>query len=98
MKTRAAEMRSHRRAKFQRRAQKHFLQRFSLRGVIPRPSKLIVKKQRLIFFSAVVVFRGKDFSVARELPSRLFLFLRQHAERIAFARIGVKIEVVAKNL
>src|ERR1700682_5099771 len=98
MKARAAEMRSHRRAKFQRRAQEHFLQRFSLRGVIPRPSKLIVKKQRLIFFSAVVVFGGKDFSIPRELPSRIFFLLQKHAEGVALARIGVKIQIVTKNL
>src|ERR1700726_3778880 len=98
MKARVAEMRSHRRAKFQGRAQKHFLQRFSFRGVIPRPSELIVKKQRLIFSCAIVVFGGKDFSVSRELPSRVSLFLEQHAEGVALARVGVKIQVVAKNL
>src|SRR5260370_17015373 len=94
MKARAAEMRSDRRGKFQRRAQKHFLQRFSFRGVIAGPPELIVKKQRLIFLPAVVVFRGKDFSVARELPSRIFLFLEHHAKRIALARLGSEIAIV----
>src|SRR5229473_6735655 len=98
MKARAAEMRSDRRGKFQRRAQKYFLQRFSLRGVVAGPPELVMKKQRLIFFAAVVVFRREDFSVSGELPFRVFLFLQHHAEGIALPRIGVEIEIVAKNL
>src|ERR1700730_11856205 len=49
MKSRLAERRGHRSSEFQRRAQKHFLQRFSIRGVVSRPAIEIMKKQRLIF-------------------------------------------------
>src|SRR5229473_3140838 len=98
MKARAAEMRSDRRGKFQRRAQKHFLQRFSLRGVVAGPPELVMKKQRLIFSAAVVVFRGEDFSVSRELPFRIFLFLEHHMKDVTLARVGVEIQVIAKNL
>src|SRR6266852_4546665 len=98
MKARAAEMRSDRRGKFQRRAQENFLQRFAVRVVVSGPPELIVKEQRLIFLPAVVVFRDKDFSVPGELPFRIFLFLEHHAKRIALARIGIKIEIVTKNL
>src|SRR6266852_5764455 len=98
MKARAAEMRSDRRGKFQRRAQENFLQRFAVRVVVSGPPELIVKEQRLIFLPAVVVFRDKDFSVPGELPFRIFRFLEHHAKRIALARIGIKIEIVTKNL
>src|SRR5260370_21498550 len=98
MKGWAAEMGSDRRGKFKRRAQKHFLQRFSFRGVIAGPPELIVKKQRLIFFAAVVVFRREDSSVSRELPFRIFLFLEHHMEGVTLARIWVEIQVIAKNL
>jgi hypothetical protein len=43
VKSRFAEMRCDRRAEFQRRAEKRFLQRLAVRGVVARPPGLVVK-------------------------------------------------------
>ena len=98
MKPRPAEMRRHRRAKFQRRAQKCFLQGLSVRRIVSRPTRGIVKKQRLILLPAVFIFRGENLSIARRLPVQIFLLLQHHAERVALPRVGVEVQVVAKNL
>src|SRR5260370_27961237 len=63
MKSRAAEVRCHRRAKFQRRAQKRLLQRLAIGRIVSRPSLRIMKKQSLVFLSGVFVFRGENSSV-----------------------------------
>src|SRR5277367_3993189 len=98
MEARSAEVRRNRRGKFQRRSQKRLLQRLAVGIVVSRMPELIVKKQRLIFFPAVVVFRGEDSSVTGRLPIGVFLFLQQNTESVSPARVGVKIQVVTKDL
>ena len=61
-------------------------------------AEFVVKQQRLIFFAAVVVFGGENFSVAGGLAVGIFLLFEHDAERVALARIGVEIQVVAENL
>ena len=98
METRPAEMRRHRRTEFQRRSKKRFLQRLAVGRIISWPACGIVKEQRLILFPGIFVFRRQDFSVSRGLPVGVFFLFQHDSKRIAFARIGVEIQVVAEDL
>jgi hypothetical protein len=82
MEPRLAEMRSDRRAELQRGAQKRFLQRLAVFGVIAGPARGIVIQQGLMFFPSVVVFGREDFAVTGGLPVGVTLFLQQDAESI----------------
>src|SRR5712664_1139440 len=98
MEPRRAKMGGNRCSEFQRRTQKHFLQRSSVRVVVPRLPRRVVIQNRLIFFSGVVVFRGKYFSVTGGLPVYIFFLFQQDAKGVAFARVGVEIQIVAEDL
>src|SRR5258706_13677068 len=97
MEPRRAEMGGNRGAEFQRRTQKHFLQRSSVRVVVARLARRVVIQNRLIFFSGVIVFRGKYFSVTGGLPVYIFFLFQQDAEGVALARFGIKIQIVTKD-
>src|SRR5713226_1558967 len=98
MKACPAEMRSHRRAKFQRRPQKRLLQGFSVRRIVSRAPGRIVEEQRLVFLPGIIVFRRKYLSVPGGLSVRIPLLLHYDSKRVALARVGVKIQVIAENL
>src|SRR5579862_9831340 len=48
--------------------------------------------------ASIIVFRGKNFSVARALAIQIGFLFDDHAKRIAVTGIGVEIEIPAKNL
>ena len=88
----------HRRAEFQRRSQKHLLQRLSVGGIVSRPSGRIVEEQCLVFLPRILIFRRENPSITSRLPIGIFFLFENDAKRIAFARVGIKIEIVAENL
>src|SRR5262249_55174169 len=98
MESRFVEVRSYWRAEFERRTQKCFLQRLSVGSVISRLPCRVVKQQRLILPSAVVVFGRKNLSVRGSLPVRILSLFEHDSECVTLARIGVKIKVVSENL
>ena len=61
-------------------------------------AKFIMEKQRLVFLAAVIVLGRENLSVPGRLPVLVNLFLEQHPEGVALARIGVEIQVVPENL
>ena len=91
-------MRRHRRTEFQGRAEKRLLQRLSVGRVVSRPPGRVVEEQCLVFPPRVLVFRGENPSIPGRLAIGIFFLFKNNPKRVALARVGKEIEIVAEYL
>src|SRR5487761_93930 len=78
--------------------QEGLLERFAAGCVVRGSARGVVKENRAVHLTVIVIFGDEDFAVADGLAVCEHLFLDDDSESVARARVGVKIQVPAKNI